>query len=202
MLVAARRLLEEQPSTELTLRRLADELGIRPPSLYKHFAGRQAIEAALIEVAFTEIGTTLRAAVAAGDAGGAAGRLLGAYRRAAADQPGLYRLATSGRLPRHLLPAGLEEWAGEPFYTVTGDPHRAQALWAFAHGMVMLEIDGRFPEGSDLDRTWAAGTAALASPGSKPRPAGRGSGPRPDAPTGPTPSGRRLKRSGTAVADR
>jgi hypothetical protein len=27
--------------------------------------------------------------------------------------------------------------------------------------MVILEIDGRYPEGSDLDRTWAAGAAAF-----------------------------------------
>ena len=59
-------------------------------------------------------------------------------------------------------PDGLEDWAGEPFLLATGDSHRAQALWSFAHGMVILEIDGRFPEHSDLDRTWRAGAAAFA----------------------------------------
>ena len=44
---------------------------------------------------------------------------------------------------------------------MTGEPHRAQALWSFAHGMVILELDGRFPAGSDLDRTWAEGAAAF-----------------------------------------
>ena len=27
--------------------------------------------------------------------------------------------------------------------------------------MVILEIDGRYPDGSDLDRTWKAGAAAF-----------------------------------------
>ena len=39
--------------------------------------------------------------------------------------------------------------------------YRSQALWSFAHGMVILEIDGRYPDGSDLDRTWAAGADAF-----------------------------------------
>jgi hypothetical protein len=44
---------------------------------------------------------------------------------------------------------------------VTGDPALAQALWSFAHGMVTLELDGRYPPGSDLDATWRAGATAF-----------------------------------------
>ena len=35
-------------------------------------------------------------------------------------------------------------------------------MWAFAHGMVSLEIDGRFPPRADLDEAWRAGLAAFA----------------------------------------
>lgn len=163
ILAAARGLLEEVSPDHLSLRLIADELGIKPPSLYKHFPDKAAIEAALIEVALAEIGTALRDAVATGPPEGALGRLLCTYRRMALDHPGLYRLATTGRLPRHRLAPGLEEWAGEPFYTVTGDPGRAQALWGFAHGMAVLELDRRFPPGSDLDRTWSVAAAAFAT---------------------------------------
>ena len=38
---------------------------------------------------------------------------------------------------------------------------RADALWAFAHGMVMLELDQRFPPDADLDAAWAAGITAF-----------------------------------------
>lgn len=35
-------------------------------------------------------------------------------------------------------------------------------MWAFAHGMVSLEIDSRFPPGADLDSAWRAGIRVLA----------------------------------------
>jgi hypothetical protein len=97
-----------------------------------------------------------------------------AYRRYALAHPNLYRLATAGPLPRAELPEGLEDWAGEPFFLVTGDPSRSQALWAFAHGMVVLELDGRFPAGSDLDHTWAEGAAAFGGKATAPSGASRG----------------------------
>ena len=99
-----------------------------------------------------------------GRRGGVANLLL-TYRAYGVGHPNLYRLATAGRLDRAALPDGLEAWAGEPFYLATGDEHVAQALWSFAHGMVILEIDDRYPEGSDLDSTWRAGTSAFRSRG-------------------------------------
>jgi len=47
---------------------------------------------------------------------------------------------------------------------VTGDPYLAQALWSFAHGMVILELDRRYPPGSNLDLTWSAGAKAFEGP--------------------------------------
>ena len=39
-----------------------------------------------------------------------------------------------------------------------GEPYLAQALWSFAHGTLILELDGQFLDGSKVDRTWHAGT--------------------------------------------
>ena len=66
--------------------------------------------------------------------------------------------------PRITYYFGLErpEGAARQAFFAAGDPFRSQALWSFTHGMVILEIDGRYPDGSDLDRTWAAGAAAFA----------------------------------------
>jgi AcrR family transcriptional regulator len=159
---AARGLLEEGGPEALNMRGLADRIGIRAPSLYKHFPDKAALELALIEQAFAEIGTALYAAVAAEQP---TLELLRAYRAYATANPNLYRLATAGPLPRERLAPGLEDWAGAPFYLATGNSHRAQALFSFAHGMVILEIDDRFPDDSDLDRTWNAGVQAFASRG-------------------------------------
>ena len=92
---------------------------------------------------------------------GAVASVLATYREIGAAQPNLYRLATSGHLDRDAIAPGIEDWAGEPFLLATGDPYRAQALWSFAHGMVILEIDDRFADTSGLDRTWKAGAEAF-----------------------------------------
>lgn len=161
---AAWQIVEAEGAEALTMRRLADDLGIKAPSLYKHFPDKAALEAALIEDALLDMGTALHAAIARPGRRSPTAALLAAYRQQGVEHPNLYRLATAGPLARDALAPGVEDWAGQPFYLVTGDPHTAQALFAFAHGMVILEIDGRFPPGSDLDRTWRAGATAFGRP--------------------------------------
>jgi AcrR family transcriptional regulator len=158
----ARTLLEAEGSDGLTMRRLANELGIRAPSLYKHVDGRPGLELALVEIGLDGTGLALHAAVA-GSNGDPVGDLLGAYRAMGRANPELYRLITSSSFPRAGLLPGLEAWAGEPFFLAVGEPYLAQALWSFAHGTLILELDGRFLDGSDLDRTWRAGTEAFSA---------------------------------------
>lgn len=43
-----------------------------------------------------------------------------------------------------------------------GDIDLARSFWAFAHGMVVLELDGRFPSGADLDAAWRTGCETFA----------------------------------------
>jgi AcrR family transcriptional regulator len=161
IVAAARNIVEQQGADALTMRRLAAEVGIQAPSLYKHFPTKRAVETALIAEVLLEVGEILHAAVAAPGRAGPVRSLLEAYRNAAQADPAMYRLATSGRFPREDLPSGLEDWAGRPFFIATGDRWKAQALFSFAHGMVILELDERFPPGSDLGRTWKAGAAAF-----------------------------------------
>jgi AcrR family transcriptional regulator len=161
IVAAARAILESEGEAALTMRRLGEATGMRAPSLYKHFRDKAAVEAALVEEALAEMGAALHAALARPGRRGPVAALLAAYRAEATGQPNLYRLATSGPLDREPLPEGLEDWSGEPFLLATGEPQQAQALWAFAHGMVILEIDTRFSDASHLDATWAAGAAAF-----------------------------------------
>lgn len=170
IVAVARRVLEEEGPDALTMRRVGDELGMKAPSLYKHFPNKAAIELVLVEQGLAEMGTALYAAIGPslgrGAPANAVGPLLDTYRSVARAHPNLYRLTTIGPLRRADLVPGLEDWAGSPFFLVAGDPYLAQAMWSAAHGMVILELDGRYPEGSDLDRTWreaaAAFTAAIA----------------------------------------
>jgi AcrR family transcriptional regulator len=200
VVAAGRRLLEEEGPEALTMRRLAERLGIRAPSLYKHLPDKAALEAAIIATGFEEAAAAFEAAVegaadgggqgahggagtasdgagtgagralpalAAGGtlpvlgAGGALPALAAAYRRFALAHPHLYRLMTNGPLPREHLPPGLEDRTAAPVLRAAGSQARARAVWAFAHGMVMLELDHRFPADADLDAAWRAGIAAF-----------------------------------------
>ena len=42
-----------------------------------------------------------------------------------------------------------------------GEPYLAQVVWSAAHGMASLELDGRYPSDTDIDRTWSAAAAAF-----------------------------------------
>jgi AcrR family transcriptional regulator len=215
VVAAARRLLEEEGAGALTMRRLAEQLGIKAPSLYKHLPDKAALEAAIIATGLEEAAARFEEAIdsatiggagngdavtdgsatggEAGETGGArtggggAGRgpgsgdpatggtggdaagsgaaaisaLAAAYREFALAHPHLYRLMHNGPLPRQHLPAGVEERAAAPVLRVAGSRARARALWAFAHGMVMLELDQRFPPDADLDAAWEAGITAF-----------------------------------------
>jgi hypothetical protein len=68
---------------------------------------------------------------------------------------------TERPLPRERLPSGVEARAAAPLLEAAGDQDRARAVWAFAHGMVILELNGRFPADADLDAAWQAGITAL-----------------------------------------
>ncbi len=162
---AARALLDSQGPEALTMRNVAEALGIKAPSLYKHVPDKTALETLVVAAAFAEVTEALEAAAGQGLTGIAA-----AYRAYALAHPHVYRLMNYRPLRRSLLPPGLEERAALPLeVAVGGDPACARALWAFAHGMVSLEIDGRFPDDADLTAAWRAGLEFLGDRAASPR---------------------------------
>jgi AcrR family transcriptional regulator len=159
VVTVARDVLEREGPAALTMRRVADVLGIRAPSLYKHLAGKEALEVAIIVSGFEEAADAFEAAT-----DGTAQPLaafVDAYRAFAQAHPHLYRLMTDRPLPRADLPPGLEERTAAPLVRATGSPVRARAAWAFIHGMVLLELTGRFPDDGLTEQAWQAGIAAM-----------------------------------------
>jgi AcrR family transcriptional regulator len=155
ILDAAERLLSSEGRDALTMRRVATELGIQAPSLYKHVRSKEDIEAGLQERALVSMASALAHA-------SDLPAIASAYRTWALTHPHLYAVATNGPLHRDRLSPGVEEAAAAPVVMAAGgDEHRARALWALAHGLVTLELSGRFPPDADLDQTWAAAVAAF-----------------------------------------
>jgi AcrR family transcriptional regulator len=156
IVAAARELVEQEGLDALSMRRLAERLGIRAPSIYKHLPDKQALENALISAVLDEQGAHFEAAVA--DADDPVGAFATAYRDFARHSPHLYRLVTGGRLDHDLLTSAAAERAALPIVdAVGGDRDLARALWAFAHGMAILELDGRFHPDANIDVAWQRG---------------------------------------------
>jgi AcrR family transcriptional regulator len=159
IVAAARELLDEEGAGAVSMRRVAERLGIRAPSIYKHLPDKAALESALVSAAFEEVAEVFEAALASDDPLGTFAR---AYRRYAREHPHLYRLMTERPLQRDRLEPGVEERAATAIlYACGGDPDTARAAWAFAHGMTILELNGRFPPGADLDAAWERGLDAF-----------------------------------------
>jgi AcrR family transcriptional regulator len=159
IVAVARGVLEREGPDALTMRRIADVLGIRAPSLYKHVPGKEALEVAIIIAGFEEAAAAFEAATEGATEPLAA--FVGAYRAFAHGHPHVYRLMTDRPLPRADLPPGLEERTAAPLRRATGSPARARAAWAFIHGMVLLELTDRFPKDGMTEQAWRAGIAAM-----------------------------------------
>jgi AcrR family transcriptional regulator len=160
IVAVARELLEEDGVDALSMRRLAGRLGIRAPSIYKHLPDKRALENALISAGFEEMAIAFDDALRVAD--DPVGAIATAYRDFARRHPHLYRLMTERPLDRQNLVPGAEDRAARPVFEAFGrDPDRARAAWAFAHGMTILELNGRFPPDADLDAAWERGLDAF-----------------------------------------
>ncbi|ULN48386.1 TetR/AcrR family transcriptional regulator [Mycolicibacterium goodii] len=162
ILHAAGRLLESSSRDAITLRGIAREAGIAAPSIYVHFADRDAVIDAVVTQAFHVLTTACESAYATAEASGAAKvrAVCAAYVRFASEHPAEYRtlfdsprqvVADKADLPNatgQAHDAGLAAFrpladalaaAVEDGSAVSADPELdAQALWCGVHGLLML----------------------------------------------------------------
>jgi len=147
-------LLQAEGADALSMRRIAEELGVSAPSLYKHVDSRDAIVALVQARALTEGADVMRRASARASERPRLAAAL-AYRRWALRHPAQYRVTNDGPLLRDRLPEGLEDRAVEPVLMLAGgDRDQARVDWATAHGLISLELAGRFPHRADVDVLW------------------------------------------------
>ena len=158
LLTVAAAVLEDHGLERLSMGAIARRAGIRPPSLYKHFAGKAEVEVRLTEYGFGLFTASVRQALARlgpeptrRAAITAFARL---YRAFGLAHPQLYRLMNGRRLPRELLTPGVEEAAMRDYLALVPDVDMARSLWAWAHGLLSLELVDRYPPGADLDAAW------------------------------------------------
>ncbi|MDJ1113193.1 TetR/AcrR family transcriptional regulator [Microbacterium dauci] len=169
LLGLAARVLETEGLEGFGIGSLARAAGVRPPSLYKHFEGLPDLHAALVSRSFASFADAVSAALAELPARAEAHDRVMAfartYRREALANPQHYRLMTERPLDRDRLEPGAEHDAMSDLLVLFGETpdeyHVARAAWAWAHGLVSLEIAGRYPPGADIEAAWDVLISAL-----------------------------------------
>jgi AcrR family transcriptional regulator len=177
VLDAAAKIADADGLPAVTLARLAAELGVRPPSLYKHVDGLDAVHRGLALRGLEEAAARCQAATVGKARADALFAFAHAYWQFAREHPGLYAasvraakpgendIATAGEM---LIGFVLAVLAG---YGVKGDDalHATRGLRAIIHGFVSLDAMGGFRLKLDLaesfDRVLGAFAKDLAARG-------------------------------------
>lgn len=158
VLDAAARIADADGMPAVTLARLAAELGVRPPSLYKHLDGLDAIHHGLALRALREANARCQRATIGKAREEALFAFAHAYWQFARERPGLYAASVRAAKPgeNDIATAGealigivLAVLAG---YGVKGDDalHATRGLRAIIHGFVSLDAMGAFRLKLDL----------------------------------------------------
>lgn len=165
----ARQMADEAGLSQLTLAALAERLGVRQPSLYKHIDGMAGLRRGLAIRAKHELAATLARAAIGRERGDAITAIAHAYRAWAHEHPGYYAAVQNApadadaddvAASQALLEVVTAVLAG---YLLRDDDaiDAARAVRSALHGFVNLELVGGFGLPVDLDRSFERLTQAL-----------------------------------------
>ncbi|RWZ52423.1 TetR/AcrR family transcriptional regulator [Labedella phragmitis] len=158
----AAELLERNPSTDLTLAAVAESLGVRTPSLYKHVDGLPGLRRGMMLRAKRSLGTALARSTIGRSRDDAVRSLAAAYRSWALENPVQYGLTVSAPEPEDADDRAASEAALEVLlavlagYDLRDDDaiDAARFLRSALHGFVSLETTGAFRLSADLERSY------------------------------------------------
>jgi AcrR family transcriptional regulator len=168
VVAAAAALADETGFAGVTMGLLAERLGIRPPSLYKHVSSLADLQHRVATLAMTELGEQIRDAVQGKAGRDALTALMTALRTYVTGHPGRY-MATIGAaeygLDDPLVLAGarvIDSIAAVLHGYGIGDAemtHTIRVIRSTMHGFAMLEASGGFQWDPDPDEsfTWMIG---------------------------------------------
>jgi AcrR family transcriptional regulator len=175
----AARLLVEHGPAGLSLRRLAAAVGVSTMPVYTLFGDKRGLLTAMYREGFRRLGRALLDVPGTGEPMADLGALGLAYRRAALASPHLYALMFGRPVPQ-FSPDDADRAAAEAAYlplvegvrraqaagalTGTGPERIAAHLWAVAHGMVSLELNGQLPDLGPPEDAYAEALAFAAAP--------------------------------------
>jgi len=162
-------LIERDGMDALSLARLASELGIKPPSLYRHVRNKAALLQAVIEQTYRRLFEAYQSALGSTEQDPQA-MLLGlfhAHRSFALANPHTYFLAFTATDPELRTDPGYLEGQAVPIQQImahiSGEDQSLAALrgaLALVHGFVMLELKNQLQRGGSLSDDFDAAVKA------------------------------------------
>jgi len=160
---AARRIAELEGWSNVTVRRLSDEISYSQPVLYGHFGNREGILAAVALEGFQEIGRALEKARKPVKRGNMVELIAAAYLEFAASSPALYEvmfsLSLSVPFGDAATPPELQFAFSQVLELFQGQGAKSEVLselfWASLHGIAELTRTKRFPRSRQKERVRA-----------------------------------------------
>jgi AcrR family transcriptional regulator len=160
---AARRISELEGWSNVTVRRLSEEISYSQPVLYAHFGSREGILAAVAIEGFQEIGVALEKARKRVKRGNAIESFSAAYLEFAASSPALYEvmfsLSLSVPFDDAATPPELRFAFAQLLELFQGLGPKSEIvselLWASLHGIAELTRTKRFPRSRQKERVKA-----------------------------------------------
>src|SRR5499426_2815868 len=160
---AARRIAELDGWSNVTVRRLCDEISYSQPVLYAHFGSREGILAAVAIEGFQEIGLALEEARKRARRGNPVESVAYAYLQFAASSPALYEvmfsLGLSVPFDDAATPPELHFAFSQLLELFQGQSSKpeviSELLWASLHGIAELTRTKRFPRSRQKERVRA-----------------------------------------------
>lgn len=171
MLDAAAAIADAEGLAAVTVARVAQDLGVRPPSLYNHVAGRDALMRGIALRALRELGAAVRDAAVGRSGHEALAAFAGAYRDYALAHPGTYaatvRAPTAGDAEHDAAAQAVVDTALAVLrgWGLEGDDaiHATRAVRAAVHGFVTIEAGGGFGLPADPEESFRRMVTALAA---------------------------------------
>ena len=157
--LAARRLLDKQGAEAVTMRAVAEIVGITPMAIYRHYPDRQALLNALANEGFQELATSLKGRRFTGDMETRLAKMAELYLDHALENPKLFELmflkpregarqypgdfkarkSPTATLMADVIAEGMAggEFSQDDHWEITFE------IGALSHGLIMLYLGGR-----------------------------------------------------------
>jgi AcrR family transcriptional regulator len=161
VVAAGRRLLEERGADALTMRDVADAVGVRAPSLYKRVRGRSDLLRLVMEDVIDEWTAAAEEAARSGDPLVDLRAVMNAYRGLAHANPVAHALTYTPAVPGATERSQRSTVTLMRLVTELAGPQdalpAARTIVAWANGFIAMELAGSFRLGGDVERAWHFG---------------------------------------------